>query len=308
MAAGQAMLWFGGGALFVGLAVALAATGAVVRDRRRVARSLAIVRAIRAGDPVSDERPFAERVVDPATAALARLGRRLTRDGRAERYRGRLELAGGPAGWDTERVLATKVLGTLLAVPAGLAGTAFAGPAGGVALGLAGGLAGSVAVDGWLWRLGRRRRDRLIRDLPDALDLLTISVEAGLTFDAAMAQVARRTDGPLAGEFFRVLQEMAIGVGRSDAMRALADRTGLSELRGFVTAMVQADTFGVPVAGVLRVQSAELRVRRRQRAEEAAQKVPVKIVFPLIFCIMPALFIVIIGPAAISILRTFAGR
>ena len=132
---------------------------------------------------------------------------------------------------------------------------------------------------------------QLRRELPDALDLMTISVEAGLSFDAALAQVARNTTGPMAEEFFRVLQEMQIGWGRAEAMRALSDRTDLPELRAFVLAMIQADAFGIPVANVLRIQADEMRVKRSQRAEEAAQKVPVKILFPLIFCIMPALFV-----------------
>ena len=132
-------------------------------------------------------------------------------------------------------------------------------------------------------------------------------MESGLGFDAALAQVARHTQGPLAEEFFRVLQEMQLGTGRSDAMRALADRTDVVDLRGFITAMVQADAFGIPIANVLRIQAREMRIRRSQRAEETAQKVPVKILFPLIFCILPALFIVILGPAAIQIMTSFSG-
>jgi tight adherence protein C len=135
------------------------------------------------------------------------------------------------------------------------------------------------------------------------MDLLTISVEAGLPFDSALSQVARNTDGPLADELFRVLQEMQIGLGRTDALHALGERTNVAELRGFVTAMVQADSFGIPIANVLRVQAREMRVKRSQRAEATAQKVPVKILFPLVFCILPALFIVVMGPAAISIYR-----
>jgi tight adherence protein C len=158
-----------------------------------------------------------------------------------------------------------------------------------------------------LYQLGYNRREQMRRELPDALDLLTISVEAGLAFDAALSHVARNTTGPLAEEFFRVLQEMQIGLGRADAMRALIERTDLPELRGFVTAMVQADTFGIPIANVLRVQSREMRVKRSQRAEELAQKVPVKILFPLIFCILPALFVVILGPAAIRIIQSLGG-
>jgi tight adherence protein C len=157
-----------------------------------------------------------------------------------------------------------------------------------------------------LYQAAYNRSDRILKDLPDALDLLVISVESGLGFDAALSQVARNTTGPLAEEFFRVLQEMQLGTGRPDAMRALIDRTDVSDLRGFITSMIQADTFGIPVAQVLRVQAREMRIRRTQRIEEAAQKVPVKILFPLIFCILPALFIVILGPAVISIIESFS--
>ena len=130
------------------------------------------------------------------------------------------------------------------------------------------------------------------RELPDAIDLLTICVESGLGFDAALQQVARNTEGPLAEEFSRVLREMQIGSSRADALRAMGERTSVADLRTFVGAMVQADAFGIPIAQVLRVQSAEMRVKRRQRAEEKAQQVPVKITIPLIFCILPTLFIV----------------
>ena len=152
------------------------------------------------------------------------------------------------------------------------------------------------------------RADKLRRALPDAIDLLTISVESGLGFDAAVSQVARNTEGPLADEFARMLQEMQIGLSRTDALRSLAERTNLPDLRAFVSAMVQADAFGIPIGQVLRVQSSEIRVKRRQWAEEAAQKVPVKILVPLIFCILPCLFIAVLGPAGISIFSSFKGN
>jgi tight adherence protein C len=157
----------------------------------------------------------------------------------------------------------------------------------------------------WLYQAAYDRSQRVRRELPDALDLLTISVESGLAFDAGLAQVARRTTGPLAQEFFRVLQEMQIGTGRVQAMRALAERTDVPELRSFVGAMIQADAFGIPISGVLRVQAREMRVKRSQRAEELAQKVPVKILFPLIFCLFPAVFIVVLGPGVINMINLF---
>jgi tight adherence protein C len=131
--------------------------------------------------------------------------------------------------------------------------------------------------------------------------MLTVGVEAGLGFDAALAQVARNTQGPLAEEFARGLQEMQIGLSRAQALRAVADRTTVSELRAFASSLVQASELGIPVARVLREQTVEMRVRRRQRAEEKAQKVPVKIMFPVVTCLFPALLVVIIGPGVISI-------
>jgi tight adherence protein C len=141
--------------------------------------------------------------------------------------------------------------------------------------------------------------------MPDILDVLTVSVEAGLGFDAALAQITRYGRGPLAGEFARVLQEMQIGRSRVEALRALGARTNVTELKSFCAIVVQASELGVPVANVLREQAKEMRIRRRQRAEELAQKVPVKILFPLIFCLFPALFIVVLGPGVINIVHAF---
>jgi tight adherence protein C len=150
------------------------------------------------------------------------------------------------------------------------------------------------------------RSKRMQRELPDAIDLMTISVESGLAFDAAVQQVARNTEGPLADEFSRVLREMQIGQGRAQALRGLAERTEVDDVKSFVTAMVQADSFGIPIANVLRIQSSEIRTKRRQHAEEQAQKVPVKITVPLIFCILPCLFIAVMGPAVIHIMDSFS--
>ena len=306
------MLALGLTALFVGIVLALATVGVLTADRQQVSRSLAAIDAIsaphREARPELD-RPFADRVLGPGMSRFVTLGRRLTPADRVTRLRRRLDLAGNPPAWDVDRILAMKAV-------LGLVGFAL-----GVALPLllqwgATRLVAVVAVltlGGWvapslaLYQAAYNRSERVRRELPDALDLLTISVEAGLAFDAALSQVARNSEGPLAEELFRVLQEMQIGTGRSAAMRALGDRTDVAELKAFVGAMVQADAFGIPIANVLRVQAREMRTRRSQRAEEQAQKVPVKILFPLIFCILPALFVVVIGPAAISAFHSFAG-
>ena len=302
--------------LFVGLAcVFVGLAGTVVAfspgaDRGSVARSLAAVEAIKAApDPMRHEleRPFNERVTGPLFGRLTSLGRRITPSDQSARLRHRLDLAGNPPGWDTDRILAFKMLGLIVGGAVGVIVPLLLGNvAWSIVFGVGLALLGLFLPNIILAQTAARRSERIRRELPDALDLLVISVEAGLGFDAALAQVARNTSGPLAEEFFRVLQEMQLGTGRSDAMRALSERTDVTDLRGFVTAMVQADAFGIPIANVLRIQAREMRVRRSQRAEEAAAKVPVKVLFPLILCIMPTLFIVIIGPAAIQIINNFS--
>jgi tight adherence protein C len=167
-------------------------------------------------------------------------------------------------------------------------------------------LLGFLGPDAWLRRHIDDRRSTMQRALPDVLDLLVISVEAGLGFDAALARVVSTVPGPLTEEFFRMLQETRVGVSRRDAMRHLMDRTDLDELRSFLLAMLQAEAFGVTISRVLRVQADEMRVKRRQRAQEKAFAAPVKIVFPLVFCIFPSLFIVLLGPAAIQISAAFS--
>ena len=307
------LLMLGLGAMFLSLAIALATVGVITSERHQVSRSLAAMHAITtAPSPMAKElnQPFADRVLAPALVRFTEVGRRFAPSDQVPRIRHRLELAGSPAGWDVDRVIAFKMLGgmagLLLGITVPLAFGAGFLPVLGITVGLS--LAGFYAPNLTLYQMAYNRTEQMRRELPDALDLLTISVEAGLAFDAGLSQVARNTTGPLAEEFFRVLQEMQIGLSRSDALRALGDRTDLPELRGFVTAMVQADAFGIPIASVLRVQAREMRIKRTQRAEELAQKVPVKILFPLIFCILPSLFVVILGPAAITIFHSFSGR
>jgi tight adherence protein C len=302
--------------VFLAILLAIASTGVLSAGTPRagVARSLAAVEAIQR--PRRDlrerdlDRPFAERVLDPLAERFTAVGRRFTPEERITRIRRRLDLAGNPVGWDADRVLGLKALAALVGALLGLVVPPILGfrPLLVVGLVVLGCAVGWVAPSLWLYQIAYERSQRVRRELPDALDLLTISVESGLAFDAGLAQVARRTTGPLAQEFFRVLQEMQIGTGRVQAMRALADRTDVPELRSFVGAMIQADAFGIPISGVLRVQAREMRVKRSQRAEELAQKVPVKILFPLIFCILPCLFLVIMGPAVVTLIHNFTGR
>lgn len=305
------MLLLGGGLLVLtGATLGLSLIGAVTPERRGVASSLAAIRALGAvPEAVAAEldESFVRRTVAPLAERFTGLGRRLTKAGAAARIQRRLDIAGAPAGWDVNRILGVKVLalGLLggLTVLYGLASGA--SPLRLLVLAAAAGAFGFILPNVLLYNAGEKREAFMRRSLPDALDLLTISVEAGLGFDAAVLKVARNTTGPLAQEFSRLLQEMQIGVGRMDAMRAMGERSTIKELRSFCQAMVQADQLGVPIGRVLRIQSKEMRVRRRQTAEEKAQKVPVKIMVPLVLFILPSLFIVVMGPAAIKVMEMY---
>lgn len=306
------LLAVGLGGIFMAVVVVLGTVGVITAERDQVSRSLKALRSIEglpADMRAEFDRPFSERVLKPGRGRLVAIGHRLTPAGRLEKLRQRLEAAGSPAGWDVERVLAVKVLsavvGFLLGMVVYLVLDASLLVSVGSTIALV--VVGFFAADLAIYQVGYNRRDRVRKDLPDALDLLTITVEAGLAFDAALTQVSRNTEGPLAEEFTRVLQEMQIGKSRGEALSAMSARITIDELNSFVTAIVQADALGIPIANVLRIQAKEMRIKRSQRAEEQAMKVPVKILFPLIFCIMPALFVVIMGPAGISIFRSFSG-
>jgi tight adherence protein C len=306
------LLIVGIGGVFVSLTIALTVIGVTTQERKSVGRSLAALQALTsAPDEMTKEldKPFHERVVEPFLARFIVLGRRFTPADKTQRINHRLDVAGNPPGWSVDRVAGLKLVGFAVMLPLSIVATMLLGLSSVVMVFVCVGVSmlGFMAPDYYIFQKGRERSDQMQRDLPDALDLLTISVEAGLAFDSALSRVAKSTDGPLAAEFARVLQEMNIGMGRAEAMRALGDRTHIPELKSFVTAMVQADAFGIPIGQVLRVQSSEMRVKRRQRAEEKAQKVPVKILFPLIFFILPTLFIVVMGPGVISMMNSFSG-
>jgi tight adherence protein C len=295
------------GAMLILAALVLVATAVGRPQPQGMHRSLAVLEAMSTAPSELTEdldRPFAERVLAPMQARALGIGKRITGADSSERIRKKLDLAGNPPGWTVDRVIAFKVLGAGVGVLVGFGITQLLGA--GVSITVLGSAAGLVvgflAPNLYLYQVAYDRTARLQRALPDAIDLMTISVESGLGFDAAVQQVATNTDGPLADEFARVLREMQIGQARSDALRAMGERSKVPELHTFVSAMVQADTFGIPIAQVLRVQSSEIRVKRRQRAEEKAQQVPVKITIPLIFTILPCLFIAVMGPAVINIM------
>lgn len=271
-----------------------------------VARSLEMIeKSVSAEDVGRNELPAIDRIAVPFFAKMQGLALKLSPSGTGDRLMRLLDLAGNPAGWTLERLLGFKGAGLLLGGVVGL----FVGglTIKGVLYAAGGAAAGFLLPDLMVKNVGSKRQEVLRRGLADALDMLTVCVEAGQGFDGAILHVAQSVEGPVAGEFARVLAEIQIGKSRSDAFSSLAARTKVPEIRTFVTALVQADRLGLPIGAVLREQSVQMRLVRRQRAEEKAQKVPVMILFPMMLCIFPALFIVIIGPGAIQMINEFSG-
>ena len=300
-------------AAFAAVALAVGVTVTSMAQRRAIYRSLRNVEG--SGPAPADVRqqelatPFVRRVVLPGLGWLARATKRFSPIEIIDRLDEELVYAGSPAGWDGARVFALKlastvalVVGALVVLPAGGLGWLRA-----IVLAPFAGFVGYYLPEWILRSRSGTRQESMRRALPDALDLMSITVEAGLGFDAAMDRVSREMGGPLGAELHRVGQEMRLGKSRSEALRDLGERTTVDELKSFILAMVQAEIFGISVSRVLNVQADELRIKRRQLAEEQAQKLPVKIVFPLILCIFPALMVVLLGPAAINIYENLIG-
>ena len=240
-----------------------------------------------------------ERILRPLVQSLGQTARRVSPAGMVEALERRVELAA--VRWPVERVLILKFAAAGALLVAGLVYASVSGSSRGLLSALAGAIAGYLLPDVVLSRLATARQLAITNALPDTLDQLTICVEAGLGFDSAMARVAKSGDGPMAREVARLLQDLRVGVPRAEALDALLVRTDVPELRQFVHAVIQAETYGVPVSKVLRAQATEQREKRRFRAEERAMKLPVKVIFPLVFCILPVLFIVVISPAFIKL-------
>lgn len=294
--------------LSVGL-LAWAGLSLVFSDDRRVSKRLAALTAYesgQAGQAYPQLKPFTERMVKPGAAQMRESVASLAPSSYRGRVRQRLVLAGSPRGMDADRLVVIKVL---LSVGVGTLaiGSAIVFSASGLAwmFAVAFSILAFFAPDLWLSNRIEERKKEIRVGLPDMLDMLVISIEAGLGFDQAIAKIVQTTRGALPKELARSLQEMQAGADRSSALRSLAARTEVPELNAFITAIVQADQLGIPIGNVLRTQASEMRLTRRQRAEEQAQKTPVKIVFPLILCILPATMIVILGPAAVSIGQAF---
>ncbi len=255
------------------------------------------------------QQPFFERTIRPLAVRLSGTVSRFTSTSFADKTQKRLAMAGNPADLSVTDWLGMKAVfalifsgvGVLLDAAPRNADRAHAEPSAILGLGI-----GYIGPEFWLGRRVKSRQKAIIRMIPDSLDLLTISVRAGLGFDAALAKVVEKVKGPLSDEFRRALAEVRVGKQRRDALRDIIPRTDVPPLTNFIGAIIQAEQLGVSISKVLQVQSEQLRIERRQRAEEQAAKAPIKMLFPLVGCIFPSLFIVILGPAIILIVQNFS--
>ncbi|HEX8732513.1 MAG TPA: type II secretion system F family protein [Ktedonobacterales bacterium] len=259
-------------------------------------------------DALEMQASFYDRFFRPLAAAIAGALARLTPRQSIDSTQKRLMNAGLMGQMQVSDFIGLKGLGII-------GGAAFAGLlilgghtglATSIVLALIFVIIGYVTPDIWLRNKTSQRKTIIANALPDAIDLLTISVEAGLGFDQALARIVVKSDNLLTREFARVLRQMRLGVARRDALRELVDRTGVEDLSQFVGAIIQAEQLGASIGRVLRIQSAEMRVRRRQRAQRLAQQAPIKMLFPMAFLILPSIFVVVLGPAVPRIVHVFA--
>ena len=244
-------------------------------------------------------RPFSERILLPMIRASSAFVARFTPQRSIENTQHKLELAGNPNNWSAAEFLGIRGLAALLlaALTFVLLMLSEAGVTRQLLFSAVMGLLGFFLPVIWLGRRINSRQDEIVKTLPDALDLLTISVEAGLPFDGAMQRVAEKWDNELSRGFQRLLAEMQVGKSRRDALRDMADRMEVPDVTSFVAALVQADQLGISIAKVLRIQAEQMRIKRRQRAEEKAQQAPIKMLLPMTFLIFPTILIIIMGPA-----------
>jgi tight adherence protein C len=249
--------------------------------------------------------PFSQRIVRPMLINLSKGFSKLSPSKSRAAAEQQLEMAGKPYNWGPTEFMGFR---GLIAIVFAILAFLLAALSRGVTIGLL-----SAAIAGalgfflpllWLRSKIRNRQSEIVKTLPDALDLLTITVEAGMGFDGAIQKVSEKWDNELSKGFAKVTQEMRLGVPRRDALKNMDRNMGVSDVTTFVAAIIQAEQLGVSIAKILRVQSEQMRVKRRQRAEEMANKAPIKMLFPMVFLIFPALFIILLGPAALQVMET----
>jgi tight adherence protein C len=295
--------------LAAGIAAAVWAVASTADEKAVVRASLRQLDGYEVNNVRDSEllKPVGERTIQPLQERLVEIGKRFTPDGYTDKVRQKMMSAGiqKPGAVDqfiAVRVVAIALIPILLIVIFGVFG--LSGMMGLAAAGFVV-IACVLGPDGFLDGKIEDRQHEIQVKLPDVLDLLVISVEAGLGFEQALDRTVSAVPGPLTEEFSRMLGEVRAGASRADAMRAMDARCDVPELRSFVLAILQADTFGVSIGRVLRAQADEMRIKRRQMAQEQAQKAPVKMLIPMVFCVFPALFVVVIGPAIINIRDSF---
>ncbi len=269
---------------------------------------------VKALQDIELSKPFAERVIKPFLTHTSRLLSRAAPGAKAEAIAARLAMAGNPRNLTVETFLGLKVAAAVVVAIVAV-GAQFLLPPLIPAPSLVmtslytalAAVAGFFFPDLWIKDEIRKRQKAIRRVLPDTIDVLSISVEAGLGFDAAISRLCQKTQNPLTLEFEKYLTELRLGKGRREALRQIQARTGVEDLNTFISAVIQADQLGVSIAKILRMQSEQLRVKRRQRAEQLAQKAPLKMLFPMILFIFPAIFVVILGPSVPVIMNGFGG-
>ena len=296
-------------ALF-GVAVYMLITGLTVKQRE-IATTLGKAKRYGTRDQreIETRRSVNDRLVGPLTGKLAGVTQRVLPKSDTNEIHGRLMAAGLSRSMSPQMYLALK--GGLVAAALGIGGiVALSGIVPhimGMLVALGGGALCFIAPDFYINGRIRARREEMRSDLPNVLDLLCVSVEAGLGFDAAVAKLSERMVGPLVDEFGLVLHEMRIGESRSAALKSLSDRVDVPEVAQFCRAIIQADQLGIALSRILRVQSHDMRIRRQLAAEEKAMKAPVKMLFPTVVFIFPSMFVVALGPAALNLMKTFSG-
>ena len=254
------------------------------------------------------QSPFLERTLRPIAAGLSARMSRVASSSFRDKAEKRLALAGNPGNLRVADWLGIKAVGVIVGALLfvflfGVVGVLGLPPVLRILMGGIGLMFGYTIPEFWLGGRVKKRQHAILLQIPDALDLLTISVRAGLGFDGALAKVVEKINGPLTDEFRRALAEVRVGKPRRDALRDIVPRTEVAPLTNFIGAIIQAEQLGVSISKVLQVQSEQLRIERRQRAEEMAAKAPIKMLFPLVGCIFPSLFIIILGPAIILIMQ-----
>jgi len=259
------------------------------------------------------QQPLFERTIRPLMGRLSGSVARVTSQSFSVTTEKRLALAGNPGDLRVADWLGIKAIGVLVGVGLFFLLFVFPGLIGvpvpiNFLMLLVGGMMGYTIPEFWLGGRIKKRQKAILLQVPDALDLLTISVRAGLGFDGALGKVVEKLKGPLTEEFRRALAEIRVGKTRRDALRDIVPRSEVPALTNFIGAVIQAEQLGVSISKVLQVQSEQLRIERRQRAEEQAAKAPIKMLFPLVGCIFPSLFIVILGPAIILIMINLGGQ